>query len=94
MFGPLFAAFCLKRDEGGGKASAGPRVGFTVPRSVGKSVVRNRIRRRMREAFRTRLGQFGVAMDIVVNPRRVVETVCFEELGREVERLLSKCVRL
>jgi ribonuclease P protein component len=57
-------------------------------------VVRNRIRRRMREAFRTRLGQLGVAIDIVVNPRPVVETVGFEELGREVERLLSKCVRL
>jgi ribonuclease P protein component len=36
-----------------GESESGPRVGFTVTKKVGCSVVRNRIRRRLREAIKT-----------------------------------------
>ena len=45
--GPYFAAFCLRRA-----APEGSRIGFTVPRALGGSVVRNRLKRRIREAVR------------------------------------------
>lgn len=84
---PFFAAFYLRTEE----ADAGPRIGFTVPRAVGKSVARNRIRRRMREAVRLRLSQLSGPWMIVINPRRNVLNAPFESLGHEVDKLFAKC---
>lgn len=84
--GSCFVAFCLDR-----KQPAGPRVGFTVPRSLGKAVERNRIKRRLREAVRTRLWQVGPQWDIVFNARRAVLDVPWKELEREVDRVLRRC---
>jgi ribonuclease P protein component len=66
-------------------------VGFTVPRALGKAVVRNRIRRRLREIVRTRLNRLAGTWEIVFNPRKSVLEAPGEALGREVERLFSRC---
>jgi ribonuclease P protein component len=73
------------------KATAGSscvRVGFTVPRAIGKSVDRNRIRRRLREAVRHHLPELSGAngIDVVFNPKRTVLGAEFEALSKEVER--------
>ena len=47
-----------------------PHIGFTVPRALGKAVVRNRIRRRVREAVRLYLDRLNPQWSIVINPRR------------------------
>lgn len=86
MPGRYFRAFCYARDEG-----AGPRVGLTVPRAVGKAVVRNRIKRRMREAIRRQIGSLGPRWDVVFNPRTAVRNVPFAELEREVRRVFDRC---
>ncbi len=67
------------------------RVGFTVPRALGKSVDRNRIRRRLREAVRHHLPELGEsqAIDVVFNPKRTVLQAEFETLSLEVERAFS-----
>ena len=70
-----------------------PRIGFTVPRALGKAVVRNRIRRRVREAFRVRLPEIGPDWQIVINPRRRSLDAPFEELKREVEKVVRKCAK-
>ncbi len=94
--GPYFAAFCLRRPDAGGAEATGasrqgPRIGLTVPRALGKSVVRNRIKRRIREAVRRQLRQLEPRWEIVINPRRAALTAPFEDLAREIQRLFSRC---
>jgi len=84
--GPFFAAFYLRRPEGDG-----PKIGFTVPRALGKAVVRNRIKRRLREAARLSLAQLNPQWSIVFNPRRRALASPFEELQREVSKLFLRC---
>ena len=69
----------------------GARVGFTVPRAIGKAVTRNRIKRRMREAFRLDLRLVGPQWDVVVNPRRAMLNAPFDEVRNEVRKLISRC---
>jgi ribonuclease P protein component len=71
--------------------AGGPRIGFTVPRAIGKAVVRNRIRRRVREAVRFHLHQLNPQWSIVINPRRKAFDAPIAELRREVERLFLRC---
>ena len=68
--------------------AAGPRVGFTVSRVMGGSVVRNRIRRRLREAVRLNLAHLLVPapqpVDVVINPKKPALTAEFTKLSSEV----------
>ena len=64
----------------------GARVGFTVSKALGGAVQRNRIRRRLREAVR--LGDFstGVAVDVVINPKRSALAGDFGDLQVEIAK--------
>ncbi len=74
--------FYLRRP--GEAVHGGPRVGLTVGRVLGGAVLRNRIRRRMREAVRRQIGRLGVAVDVVINPKKSVLQAGFPELLNEV----------
>ncbi len=87
MTSRYFVAFCLANP---GEA-APSRFGFTVPRALGKAVVRNRLKRRMREAVRAHLETLSNNWAIVFNPRRSVLDAPFEDLCREVGRVLARC---
>jgi ribonuclease P protein component len=84
--GPLFAAFYVHRPD-----CSGPKIGFTVPRAIGKATVRNRVKRRVREAIRLRLDQLNSQCEVVINPRRRLLDATFPEIEREVERLFLRC---
>jgi ribonuclease P protein component len=86
--GPLFAAFCLARSDG---QSPGPRLGLTVPRAIGGSVVRNRIKRRLREAFRLHRTELNPQWDIVLNPRRTALAAPFTDLERALRKVIEQC---
>ena len=70
-----------------------PRLGVTVSRKVGNSVVRHRVKRRVVEAFR-RCGirQRLPAWDFVVHAKPAIAAAPFETLRREVEGLLAAAV--
>ena len=84
--GPFFMVICATRPD-----TAPARIGFTVPRRLGNSVVRNRIRRRMREAVRMELAPLAAGRDLVFHPRSAVLAAPFTELRREVERVFRIC---
>lgn len=69
----------------------GPRLGLTVPRAVGKAVVRNRIKRRLRELFRQHRASLDPQWDIVLNPRRKAFDADFEELERALGKVIRQC---
>ena len=85
--GPLFAAFCLARDNQG----SAPRLGLTVPRAIGGSVDRNRIKRRLREAFRLHRSELNPKWDIVINPRRTALAAPFTDLERALRKVIEQC---
>jgi ribonuclease P protein component len=93
---PLFAAFCLAREDGRqvdrpDNKSSGARLGLTVPRAIGGSVVRNRIKRRLREAFRLYRAELDPRWDIVLNPRRTALAAPFTDLKRALRKVIEKC---
>lgn len=89
--GPLFAAFCLARENDG----AGVRIGLTVPKALGGAVVRNRIKRRLRAAFRLQRADWAsLHWDIVVNPRKKAILAPFADLERALAEVIKKCPHL
>lgn len=85
----LLTAFLLRNVDDSRPPHA--RIGFTIPKAVGKANIRNRIRRRTREAVRLDYARIGPLWDIVIHPRRVVQEVSFDEIRVEVRRLLDRC---
>jgi ribonuclease P protein component len=69
---------------------AGPRVGLTAGKVVGRAHERNRIKRRMREALRRHLDLFPPGCDLILHPRRAVLTLDFKKLEAEVVRILQQ----
>lgn len=64
---------------------AGPRVGLTVGKVLGKAVDRNRIKRRLRAAVRQHIGLLdGLDVDIALHPRKVVLDLEWSVLESEV----------
>ena len=69
---------------------AGPRVGLTAGKVVGKAHDRNRIKRRMREALRRHVELLPEGFDLILHPRRIVMTLEFAKLEAEIVRILQQ----
>ena len=69
---------------------AGPRVGLTAGKVIGKAHERNRIKRRMKEALRRHTGLLPQGCDLILHPRRIVLTLEFAKLEAEVVRILQQ----
>lgn len=74
------------------RGDQGPaRLGFTVTKKVGNSVIRNRTRRRLKEAARLVLGDDAPAgFDLVMIGRDATRGRPFLELQDDVRRALRK----
>lgn len=69
---------------------AGPRVGLTAGKVLGKAHERNRIKRRMREALRRHVDLLPLGCDLILHPRRVILTIEFAKLEAEIVRILQQ----
>jgi len=74
--------------------AAGPRIGLTVGKVMGKAVDRNRIKRRMREAVRRNLALLATPVDVILHPRRSVIDLEFAQLDREVATVFRTIQKL
>jgi len=70
--------------------TAGPRVGLTVGKVIGRSHERNRIKRRMREVLRRHVDLLPAHSDLILHPRRVVLDIEFTKLEAEIVRILTQ----
>ena len=91
------AYFASIREPGSTDAlhseTTGPRIGLTVPKTLGKAIERNRIKRRLRELVRRNLSILGdLPIDLVLHPKRSVLEADFAALQREVATIF-KAVR-
>ncbi len=89
QFGRQIAWFFALRDAATAARSdtTGPRIGLTVPKSLGKAVTRNRIKRRLREAVRRALPLLAAPVDVVLHPKRGVLEAEFALIEREVQTI-------
>jgi ribonuclease P protein component len=56
------------------------RIGFTVTKKVGNSVVRNKVRRRMREIIRKNIDKISGEYDIILVPKKNVVDIDYQTL--------------
>ena len=69
------------------------RVGLTVTRKIGNSVVRNRCKRLLREAVRRHWHLLPVGIDVVLHARPRLATAQAREVENEIVRMLPKAAR-
>ncbi len=58
------------------------RLGISVSKKVGNSVVRHRVRRLVKESFRLHLSEWDSTADIVVVARREAKDKCFSDIEK------------
>lgn len=89
QFGKQMAYFFALRDAVATERSetAGPRIGLTVPKALGKAVTRNRIKRRLRQAVRAALPLLSAPVDVVLHPKRSVLEAEFALIEHEVQTI-------
>lgn len=94
-FSPLLTVFFVMRPAIEAQ-TAGARVGFTVGRVLGGSVVRNRIRRRVRDAVRHYLAELNQALaekklaaEVVINPKKQSLDADYVRLREEVRKAFA-----
>lgn len=65
------------------------RIGFSISKKVGNSVVRNRVRRLIKESFRANFSYLS-GYDVVIIARVHSNQVDFHEIGRSLKYVFRK----
>lgn len=56
------------------------RVGYSITKKIGNSVVRNKVRRRMKEIYRLNFNQIKGGYDFIFIPKRNIVDISYEEM--------------
>lgn len=70
------------------------KVGFSVSKKVGKSVVRNKVKRRLRECFKLYISSLDKHFNYVFIAKPTIVELDFEKLKKEVHYVLKKANKL
>ena len=65
------------------------RVGYSITKKVGNSVVRNKIRRRLKEIYRLNFINLKPGYDLIFIPKKNVVDISYKELESAVLHLLK-----
>ncbi len=75
---------CERRSDPGNekdeKQADGNRVGISVSKKIGNSVVRHRIKRRIKESYRCNERGFNSGLDLVIVARRLTAEADYKEI--------------
>ncbi|MDD2445568.1 MAG: ribonuclease P protein component [Clostridia bacterium] len=66
------------------------KVGFSISKKIGKSVVRNKVKRRMRESFNILENIFNINYNYVFVAKKGIENLNFWEIKTDMERLIKR----
>ena len=66
------------------------RVGFSITKKVGNSVVRNKIRRRMKEIYRLNFDNIKVGYDIIFIPKKNTVDINYKDLEKAMLHIFKK----
>lgn len=72
------------------KRSDVSRVGVSVSKKVGKSVIRNKVRRRIYEVYRLNSDKIKQGYDLVFIARNLIKNKSYFEIEKSVINLLNK----
>jgi ribonuclease P protein component len=66
------------------------KLGVSVNKKVGNSVVRNKVKRRIKEAFRQIIPLIKPSYNMVISAREGIERASYAEIRGAIERVLQK----
>ncbi len=66
------------------------RVGYTITKKIGNSVVRNKLRRRMKEIYRLNFHRIETGYDLVFVPKRNIVNLSYEKLDSSMIHIMRK----
>ena len=66
------------------------KVGFSVSKKIGKSVVRSKVKRRMRESFYLLANRFNPNFNYIFVAKSGIENISFWDIKKEMESVMKK----
>ncbi len=65
------------------------RVGYSITKKIGNSVVRNKIRRRMKEIYRLNFNNVKEGYDLIFIPKKNIVDISYKELESAMLHILK-----
>ncbi len=65
------------------------RVGYTITKKIGNSVVRNKLRRRMKEIYRLNFHRIKKGYDLIFIPKKNIVDISYDELESSMIHIMK-----
>ena len=65
------------------------RIGYSITKKIGNSVVRNKVRRRVKEIYRLNVNNIKSGYDIILIPKKNIVDISYKELESAMLHILK-----